>query len=205
MKKPLIVIFSILCAGQLLAQETNSKVIHQYSYINLSGGYVPEHGDLPAMAGYKLDGAFEYRNCQVWLKLESFVDTGDAAFGADMSRTSAGVGYVFRRDQNRINIIPRLGIDYLKITEDDLFGGETTLLERTAIEPCVTFSYALNCRFSLDAGYALDVDVDSGATPSQFNAGAVFAFARRWGLRLAGTIATDSNYNRLFAGIEFHF
>ena len=46
------VVLIILCAGhRLLAQGTNSNVIHLYSYVNLSGGYVPAHGNIPALAG----------------------------------------------------------------------------------------------------------------------------------------------------------
>lgn len=205
MKSLLILSLGLLGCGCLLAQDTNSKVIHQYRYVNLSGGYVPGHGDMPAFAGFELDGAFEYRNGLIWLDLESFSETGDATFGANMNRTRAGLGYVIRRDQNRLNLLPCLGVSYLKITEDDLFGGETTLVKTTAIEPSVTFSYACNHRFSLNIGYALDADVDSGATVSQFKAGAVFALSRRWGVRFSGTVATDRNYNRLFAGLEFHF
>lgn len=205
MKRSLFAIVGIFCAGHLLAQETNSKVIHQYSYVNLSGGYVPAHGGLPAFAGFKLEGAFEYRNVLAWLNLGSFADTGDAVFGAEMNRSGGGLGYVIRLDQNHLNLIPRLGASYLKITQNDLFGGETTLVETTAIEPSITFSYAFNNRFSLDAGCALDADVDSGATVSQFNFGATCALAKHWGIRLEGTVATNQNYNGVFAGIAYHF
>jgi hypothetical protein len=208
MKTCLFAILGILCAGHLLAQEIDSEVIQRYSYVSLSFGYVPGHGDLPALAGYQLDGSFEYRNYLAWLNLENFEDTGNAVFGAEMNRTSGGIGYVVRLDRNHINIIPRLGVSYLKINQTDdnnLLGTPTTLVETTAMVPSVMFSYAFNNRFSLDAGYGLGVDVDSGATVSQLNLGATFAFAKRWAVRLAGTLASDQNYNGLFAGVGFHF
>jgi hypothetical protein len=197
MKISLFAILSMLCAGRLLAQEAaepDSKVINQYSYVNLSLGCIPARDNV--FVGVRFDGSLEYNDFLLWLKAGEFGNAFD-----DMSRVSGGVGYAVRLDHNRINIVPRLGVSYQETTESDLFDNSTTV-KSTVFEPSITFSYAFNSRFSLDAGYALDV---GNSSASQLNLGATLAFAKRWGVRLEGTIATDQNYNGLFAGVAFHF
>jgi hypothetical protein len=197
MNKSLFVILGILCAGRLLAQEAaeaDLKVIHQYSYVNLSLGCIPARDDV--FVGVRFDGSLEYNGFLLWLKAGEFGNTFD-----DMSRVSGGVGYAIRLDHNRINIVPRLGVSHQETTESDLSDNSTTD-KSTGFEPSITFSYAFNNHFSLDAGYALDV---GNASVSQLNLGATLAFAKRWGVRLEGTIATDQNYDGFFAGVAYHF
>jgi hypothetical protein len=181
MKTCLTAMLGVLCAGRLLAQEITSGVVHQYSYVGLSLGFAPEDG------GYiRFEGSVEYRDCLLWLTSEN------------VFHTSGGIGYVIRLNRNHVNIVPRLGAGcyYLAGWGSDV-----------AVEPSITFSYAFNHRFSVDAGYTVGVVVDSGSSINTLNLGATFAFAKRWGVRLDAALVTDHGERNGFfaAGIAFHF
>lgn len=104
-------LFSLTMAGvsSLAAQEINSSVIHNYKYVEVGYDYV--YGDQgPDGHGSSAFASYELNNFLFGIG-GGYLQAGD---NPEFETWGVGgvIGYVFRLQENHINIIPSFGVGY---------------------------------------------------------------------------------------------
>ena len=206
MIKTFITSVALLCAQALLADEIESRVIHNYSQIGVSYGYLHDIGNADINANGVLgDYSFDFRNV-------IFHVNGGAFWGQDEPRIdeleiwtiAGGVGYAFRLYENHFNIIPRFEVGYSEVSVR-VPGFDTARDDSTFILPGVTLSYALNNRISLDGGYTYSRDIDNGDDGHGFTVGTRVALLQQLGLNVQAAFAEGRGFAGISAGFSFHY
>jgi hypothetical protein len=198
---------ALLCVQTLLAEEIQSRVIHNYSQIGVSYGYLHDIGNSDVNANGVLgDYSFDYRNVIFHVNGGAFWGDDDLGINADVElwTIAGGVGYVFRFYENHINVIPRFEVGYSEISVK-VPGFGTSRDHSTAILPGVTLSYALNNRISVDGGYTYSRDVDNGDDGHGFTVGTHVALLEQLGLNVQAAFAEGRGFTGITAGFSFHY
>ena len=124
---------------------------------------------------------------------------GSSSGSGNLWTVGAGVGYVFRLEENHVNIIPRFGVSY---SEADVPGGSASA---TTIQPGILLSYAFNNTLSVNGGYTYGRDVDSSADVHGFSVGSQVALSKRLGLNLNVLFTDENGFSGASAGFTYHF
>lgn len=199
---------ALLCVHPLLAHEIDSRVIHNYSQIGLSYGYVHDIGNSDINAhGVQADYSFEVRNFIFHASGGSFWGDDDLGIDAELDfwNIAGGVGYVFRLSENHINIIPRFELGYTEISLDAP-GFDTLRDDGLTILPGITLSYALNNRISVDGGYTYIRDIaNDGEDSHGLTVGTRIALMEQLGLNIQAAFADGQGFSGITAGFSFHY
>ena len=207
MIKTLITSVALLCGHALLAGEIESQVIHNYSQIGVSYGYLHDIGNSDVNAhGVIGDYSFDLRNFVIHLSGGSFWGDDDLGVDADLDlwTIAGGAGYVFRLYENHINIIPRFEVGYTE-TSLKVPGFGKFRDDATTILPGVTVSYALNNRISVDGGYTYIRDIDHGEDSHGLSVGTSIALMEQLGLNVHAAFADGQGFSGITAGLSFHY
>lgn len=179
------------------AEPIESRVIHDYDYFAVGYGYLHDLGDTE---GHGAVGEFSYEEANFVFNVGGgYFWVPDTDPDVNLWSVSAGLGYVVRALDNRLNIIPRVAGAYSGITVDDE-GDETW-----SILPGVGASVALCNWFAINGGYTYGYNFDSEDGDHFFNAGAKVALAPQIGIGVNANFAEDGGFSGATAVLEFHY
>jgi opacity protein-like surface antigen len=194
----------------LTAEAIDSQVIHNYSEISLGYSYLHDIANTDLNA-HGVVGAASFEVQNFIFGLGGGYHAGDKDFGVglktDLYTLTGGIGYAIRLAENRVNVIPNLALAYSKISASipDLGSAKE---EATVIQPGVTVSFAINNRWSINAGYLYSHDLDSnndGGNSHALRLGTRVALAERVGLDIGAVFIEDYGFSGINAGVSFHF
>lgn len=206
MKKLLILTMALAGTHQLFAAEIDSHVIHDYSFIGL--GYQYGYGDGgPDTHGGNAVVSYDLHNFLFSLSGGYSEAGGNPDF--DTWSVSGALGYVFRLQENHINIIPNFGIGYSRTRSSFripfypfVFNNN---IDTTAIAPGISLSYAFNNRLSLNVGYAYGYDLNTHDDAHSYFVGGEIAVTDRIGMEVSAHFVDHQGFAGAGAGVSFHF
>ncbi len=206
MKKTTLLVLTLASGTSLFAEPIDSPVIHNYSYAELGYAFVYDIGNSGADAHGVVGGAsYEVNNFLIGVSGDYFGVT-DLPAGVDMDVWGIGaqVGYAVRLMENRVNLIPHVGIGYSEATIDNAGFGSITE-DSTTFSPGLSLSYAVNNRWSVGAGYNYSRDLEEDLHGHSFNVGTRIALTDRIGLNLGVSFVEDSGFAGVSSTLTFHF
>lgn len=191
---------ALLSTLNLRAEPIDSKVIHNYTFIG--AGYQYAEGD-NGPDGHGGGGVISYDYNNFLFSLGGgYLTAGDSPKFEVMS-VSGSVGYVFRLQENHLNIVPHFGLGF---SENQItFGPFSSDSDTTALLPGISLSYAFNDRFSVNASYGYSYDIDRDTDGNSVSLGAELAVTENVGVDISAHFVEEQGFTGATAGISFHF
>ncbi len=191
----------------LTAEDIDSQVIHNYSQVSLGYSYLDNVGDT-GINGHGVIATASYEVQNFVFGLGGSYHVGDEDFGVgletDLYTIGGRIGYAIRLADNRVNIIPSLGLTYSEISAS-VSGFGSVKEDATVIQPSITVSYAFNNRWSINAGYLYGRDLDSDIDSHAISVGTRIALAERVGFDVGVVFLEEYGFGGINAGVSFHF
>lgn len=190
----------------LTAEEIDSQVIHNYSQVSVGYSYLDNVAD-SGINGHGVIATASYELKNIIFGLGGSYHAGDEDFGVgletDLYTLTGRIGYAIRLADNRVNIIPSFGITYSEISASA--PGLSLKEDATAIQPGVTVSFAINNRWSINAGYLYSRDLDTDGDTHAISLGTRIALAERVGFDVGVVFLEEYGFGGINAGVSFHF
>lgn len=208
------------------ADEFQSGVINNYNQATISFGYSPNllSGVKDAAYGVGLGASFDLNNTVLGVNAGySYWDIKNIG-SANIYNVGTSIGYVFRLNGNRLNIVPTLAFN-ADIIDD---GSGVYYYSRyytvfypeyyatMSLSPGVKMSYALHNRIGLNASYFYDINVYNDTpfnTPGfhSFTVGPTFAITEKvgWFIKANFSVPSEGASSEMFdsysTGISFNW
>lgn len=196
-------LLSVAVCG-LMADEIDSKVIHNYKYIGAGYGYLHDIGDSDVNAhGAVGEFSFEEHNFLFGVSGGYFWAEDTGSTDINLWNVTPSIGYVVRLMENHLNIIPSVAGSYNTVEFDSSFGSDSD--DSWSILPGIGLSYAINNQIALNAGYTYGYNFDSEDDDHLFGVGAKVAVAEQVGLAVNATFSKEFGFSGVTGMVEFHF
>ena len=189
------------------AQEINSKVIHNYRSVGVFYSYTHDAADIGLIAhGVGGNASYEWRGFVP--SISAAYAIADHDFGDEWESYAWAVGgdlaYVFRFLENRINVLPAVGVSYNVTTWDSRVFHDVDY-EITVLGAGLDLSYAFNNRLSISARYGYSRDVDSTADGHSYGFGTRIAVAERVAVNINFGFSYDYGFAGAAVGLGYHY